>query len=515
MTIAAVGTNFDTRGMMERISERSGGHQRPTESITTADGRSCVYCEARDVALEDDGPDRQCCVDTDACERRLIAMQTQARTPAAKPATAAESRMARPAAGDATLRNSYSMTGPIELNEGVRLPIEAAVTRYVNLGKSGAGKTNGDCVLAEEFFRNGVPVIILDVIGNMHGLRSNAAGDGPGIALPILGGRHGDLLLHASDAAALAQLAGQGVSMLLDLSLFNRNDQQRFAAAFFERLIQCIETPIHVIVEEADVFAPKRLTSKAQHESHTATTVFARYCRNSTVGWTFSTQRPALLAHDIVDTSSAFIAMQMTGDDAQDAIGREVKSRAGRAERKQIMDGLGKLERGGAYLVPDSSWLGDDTPESHPIRFRFRLRSTFDAARPLKIGERRQPPAVRADVDLSPFAELSGPDAGELDVPGLHEGDDATIVAEAPIAPRPDVRRRIVTELLRRPDGATSTPLLFALCDVEEHDFDEALSHLRNHGFVSVRRGRNGGISLTALAYNKLGIKPPSRRNVA
>jgi hypothetical protein len=517
--MSAAGTvpkNFDATGLASRTAETPPA-RKPYPWAKDA-GPRCCYCGATDVPLEPDGPGKQSCIDAGECELRLTENVTGIR-----PARPLSTRgLGRPPSGAMgvvipMLPTSYDLEGPIELSPDVTLPIEAAVARYVVLGKSGAGKTNADYVLAEEFMRSGVPVIILDVLGNMHGLRASTDGTKPGYPIPIIGGKYGDIALEPWMAETLARIAGSGItSMIIDLSGFSREDQQDFAADFFTEVIRHIETPVHFIVEEADTFAPKRLTSKAQHRSHTAITVFARYVRNHTGGWTFSTQRPPLLAHDIVDTASMFIAMRMTGEDSQEAIGAEVQSRAGKTLKKLMIESIGQLKTGDAYLVPDSGWLGEDVEKDYPIKMHFRLRDTFDASRRLKIGERRVPPAVRADVDLSPFGSLLEPHStGAVDSADAPESEEEALAVNAGPAQSPtwdqavrEGQQKILTSLLvRMPIARTTKPLLLAITALHAEVFAAALEALLTLGYVDVRRGPGGGVAITPAALKKLGVK--------
>ncbi len=288
----------------------------------------------------------------------------------------------------------------LRISDTLALPIEAAVARFVILGKSGSGKTTAGAVLAEELYAAGVTLVVLDRLGNTHGLR--AAGTGAGLPIAILGGLNGDVPIRADRGAVVADLVASGVSAVLDLSQMTREDAQQFAADFFDRIVPAIRESgrnVHVIVEEAETFAPERVTGKLHNTVRAAATVFARTARNYGIGWTFSTQRPQLLAKDVIDSSTAFLAMKMTGDLAQEAIGAEARSRAGKVRAAEIITDLPNLRRGEAWLVPDLDWLGDDS-ESEPVKFRFRWRHTFDSARPPKVGERREEPRVLADVDL-------------------------------------------------------------------------------------------------------------------
>lgn len=437
--------------------------------------------------------------------------------------------------------SSVLLSGLLDFGEGLRPPLEAALARYVLIGKSGAGKTCGETILAEEFIANGVPVVIFDVLGTMSGMRSSCDGTAAGIAIPILGGPHGDLPLYLGDAAALARVVAQGYSVIFDLSQFSRDEKCEFVAQFLPVFKACVQCVMHVIFEEAETFAPRTMRSEAHGAAYVATTVFARECRNASIGWTFSTQRPHLLAHDVIDSSNAFIAMLMTGDDATKAIGAEARTRVGAGPARQILADLGALRRGEAWLIAESGWLGDDEDESVPVKFRFRWRKTFEASYRLKVGERRITPSVRAEVDVRAFREaLRWASEAEIeDVPTDVEEIHSLVDAPAPrdriaalearvtdleaalrrasmhlVRSSDDVMldagecsRRIVMALLAQlPVEHTPRAALAEMCSVpaQSDAFQRALQGLRDAGWIEMQRGRHGGVGLTKVGLETL-----------
>jgi hypothetical protein len=448
--------------------------------------KRCVYCcaSADAARLIDDGPATYCCADTDACEARILDQQVGATSAAP------------------------TLEGPISLAGGSNFPIEAAIARYVVFGKSGAGKTNTDVVFAEEFIRNGVPTVILDVLGNMWGLRSSDDGQAPGLPIPILGGAFGDLPLEVEDAQRLAATLGEGRSAILDLSHLPRDDQHAFAATFVSELITRVTIPMHVIIEEAERLVPARSSSKGHFAASVAVSEFARQCRNETIGWTMSTQRVDHVSHDVLNANSVLVALQNSDEDEQRAILAQVASRVGKTKARKLFATFAGLKRGEAWFLPDAAWLGDDDAEAIPMRFRFRLRSTWDAAKPKKIGESRAVPAIRADVDIEPFRELgshvweaSAPIPAPIPAPAVEPG-------EPPPDPTRDARRAITLELLRRfpQHRFTPKPLLFALVDRSEADFENALQRLKEEKVIETRRARGGGVALTEHSLKVLGI---------
>jgi hypothetical protein len=296
----------------------------------------------------------------------------------------------------------------LQIADTIVLPPEAATGRYVLFAKSGYGKTNADAVLTEAFIAGaGVPTIVLDPLGNMWGLRSSSDGESAGLPIAIFGGEHGDVPLPADRAEYIADMLAEGVSAVLDLR--EVANVEEFAAVFLPRLLRRSQTNMHVIFEEGDRFA--RNTGKV-----TPVTQFCRASRNAGIGWTFSTQKPQVLHREVTDTANVFVAMRMTGELAQEAMGGEIGSRIGKRTAAKMIGDLPTLQRGEAWFIPDADWLGVDVPEWEPLRMRFRLRNTFEV-RPPKVGEVRRQPKVLADVDLARLREALASDSADAVAP--------------------------------------------------------------------------------------------------
>lgn len=80
----------------------------------------------------------------------------------------------------------------------------------------------------------------------------------PRIALSDdFGGEHADVTLRADQGAAVAELiATQRVPAVLDLSLMRKTERRTFATDFLEMLYWRNRDPLHLIIDEADEFAP-------------------------------------------------------------------------------------------------------------------------------------------------------------------------------------------------------------------------------------------------------------------
>jgi DNA helicase HerA-like ATPase len=84
------------------------------------------------------------------------------------------------------------------LADTLAFPLDAVTQMFAVLAVRGAGKTILAAVMAEEFYRATLPFVVVDPSVPWGGLRSLANG-GPGLALPIFGGRHGDVPLGGTD----------------------------------------------------------------------------------------------------------------------------------------------------------------------------------------------------------------------------------------------------------------------------------------------------------------------------
>lgn len=107
----------------------------------------------------------------------------------------------------------------------------------------------------------GVPVIVVDPKGDWYGIRTSASGDRPGLPIPVLGGRHGDIPLDATTGELVADLlVDQQLSAILDVSEFTKAELRRFLKAFGDRLYRRADrTPTHLFLEECHEYLPQQV----------------------------------------------------------------------------------------------------------------------------------------------------------------------------------------------------------------------------------------------------------------
>lgn len=145
---------------------------------------------------------------------------------------------------------------------GLDLPLQAVTETFAILAVRRAGKSNTAVVIAEQMHAAGLPWVAVDPKGDWWGVRSSASGHGPGLAVVVFGGLHGDLPLEPGAGAYIADLvAARRLTCVLDTSEMSKGEQIRFLVAFAERLLKVNREPLHLFLEEADEYIPQRVES--------------------------------------------------------------------------------------------------------------------------------------------------------------------------------------------------------------------------------------------------------------
>lgn len=283
----------------------------------------------------------------------------------------------------------------LKVSRELALPVDVAGEAIAILAKRGAGKTNTATVLVEELYDAGVQVVILDPVGAWWGIRSSHDGKAAGLPFAILGGQHGDVPLEHTAGALIADVVVEnGESLLLDLSDFSSKAQMaRFVVDFGERLFRAKSRErslIHLVLEEADSFAPQKGSSD-DARMRGAIEQIVRRGRSRGLGLTMVTQRSAVLNKDILSQADVLIAMRTTSPHDVAAIKLWISAHAD--DELGVVESLPSLETGDAWV-----W----NPERGLLeRVRIRRRRTFDSSATPKAGEQRVEPKQSAPIDLA------------------------------------------------------------------------------------------------------------------
>lgn len=284
----------------------------------------------------------------------------------------------------------------LKLSSSLALPVDVAGEAIAILAKRGAGKTNTATVLVEELHAAGVQVVILDPVGAWWGIRSSHDGQKEGLPFAVLGGEHGDVPLEQTAGALIADVVvDTGQSLLLDLSDFpSKASTARFVVDFAERLFRRKareRSLLHLVLEEADSFAPQRVRSDDARMAG-AIEQIVRRGRSRGLGLTMVTQRSAVLNKDVLSQADVLIAMRTTAPNDQKAVRAWIDVHADTGE-EQVLASLPSLETGEAWVWNPERGLLD--------RVKVRRRRTFDSSATPKAGERREEPKRAAAIDLA------------------------------------------------------------------------------------------------------------------
>ncbi|EHB48641.1 hypothetical protein MycrhDRAFT_5482 [Mycolicibacterium rhodesiae JS60] len=281
----------------------------------------------------------------------------------------------------------------IALADDFTMPVDSVTAGFGILGKRGRGKTYTASVLAEELMSAGCLICVIDPTGVWHGLRSSADGTAAGYPVVIFGGDHADIPLAPDHGAAIAEmLVKHRFPAVLDLSLLRKTERRSFTADFLETLYWRNREPLHLIIDEADEFAPQRAPAGVERLL-SATEDIVRRGRVRGLGVTLCTQRPAALAKTVLSQIDSLITLGVTAPQDVNAITDWVAQHCDEGQAREVRESLPALPVGQAW-VWSPEWLGVTR------RIAVRRRTTFDSSATPKAGAQRLVPSQWAPVDV-------------------------------------------------------------------------------------------------------------------
>lgn len=287
-----------------------------------------------------------------------------------------------------------STSSRLTISRELDLPLDTVTDTIGILAIKGAGKTYTFLVLVEEMAKHGLPVVVLDPVGVCWGLRSSADASGPGLPVVIVGGQHGDVPLEEGAGAVLADwVIAERRPAVFDLSeLPTKAASIRFALDFLSRLYQAANRqPIHVVLDEADEFAPQKPFGEETRLLR-AVEVLVRRGRAKGLGVTMVTQRPAVLSKNVLTQIGTLVVGAMRAPQDRKAVEEWVNAHATTDQKKTFMASL-------ASLPTREKWVWSPARDVF-ARVAIRARETFDSSATPKVGEVRVEPQKLAPVDL-------------------------------------------------------------------------------------------------------------------
>lgn len=265
------------------------------------------------------------------------------------------------------------------------IPDSALDDRLGIVGTAGSGKTYAAGGAVERVLAKKGRVVIPDPLGVWYGLRLMPDGVTPSkFNVVIFGGPHGDLPINEHAGALIGEtVAGMAESAIVDLSeMGTKAAERRFMLAFLTALYRkATNEPVHLIFDEADMWAPQRLMDKEGEAAKLLgmmETVVRRGRIKGFIPWLI-TQRPAVVNKDVLSQVDGLVALKLTSSQDRDAIGAWVEGQADKKQWNEMYAGLATMQRGqGLVWFPSRSVLDTAT---------FPAKRTFDSSRTPKRGE--------------------------------------------------------------------------------------------------------------------------------
>ncbi len=185
------------------------------------------------------------------------------------------------------------------------------------LGSTGSGKTATAKKHVEQLFAYpNARVAVIDPTGAWWGMRYEPDGAS---ASPykffVMGGEHSDRPLKVDMGGSIGRIVARSqISIILDLSLMDEAGQRRFTADFLAAVYEDNRRPLHLIVDEADIFAPQR--AQASRECREALLRVMQRGRIRKIAVSLITQRMSIIDKTALSQANAMAILRFTS--AQD-----------------------------------------------------------------------------------------------------------------------------------------------------------------------------------------------------
>ncbi len=239
------------------------------------------------------------------------------------------------------------------------LPPSALDERLAIVGTSGSGKTYAAKGLIERVMACGGRVCVVDPLGVWWGLGRGVDGAAPPFPVAVFGGAHADVPLDPGMGAVLGRLVGaQHMACVVDVSDFGSAAARRaFMTAFTGALYAANTEPLHLVLDEADPWAPQRTQPDGLELLGRVEEIVRRGRVRGFVPWLI-TQRPAVLHKDVLSQADILVSMKLTSSQDRAAVGGWIEGQADRTEGRRILGALPQLRCGEGWVwAPGSGVL--------------------------------------------------------------------------------------------------------------------------------------------------------------
>ncbi|MBA1141713.1 ATP-binding protein [Mesorhizobium neociceri] len=254
----------------------------------------------------------------------------------------------------------------------------AALERHIGiLGKTGSGKSNAAKTIAERIMFEGGRVCVIDPTGTWWGIRLRPDGAKKSRFEPVIfGGNHADIPIAGEHGAAVGEaIATASSSAIIDTRLMTVGARTRFFTAFAEALLRTNSGTLHLIIDEAHLFAPQGRVNDPQSGAMVgAANNLVSLGRGIGLRIILISQRPAKLHKDSLTQVETLVAMRLIAPQDRKAIEDWIGEWADPGKGKEVTASLPSLATGSAWV-----W----SPEIDLLeKVKFPLAATFDSGKP-------------------------------------------------------------------------------------------------------------------------------------
>ncbi len=271
----------------------------------------------------------------------------------------------------------------------------AALERHIGiLGKTGSGKSNAAKTIAERIMFEGGRVCVIDPTGTWWGIRLRPDGAKKSKFEPVIfGGNHADIPIAGEHGAAVGEaIATASSSAIIDTRLMTVGARTRFFTAFAEALLRTNSGTLHLIIDEAHLFAPQGRVNDPQSGAMVgAANNLVSLGRGIGLRIILISQRPAKLHKDSLTQVETLVAMRLIAPQDRKAIEEWIGEWADPGKGKEITASLPSLPTGSAWV-----W----SPEIDLLeKVKFPLAATFDSGKPSAQQQALEPIDVKSMGD--------------------------------------------------------------------------------------------------------------------
>jgi hypothetical protein len=257
------------------------------------------------------------------------------------------------------------------------------------LGKTGSGKSNLAKTIVEGLLDDGARVCVIDPTGTWYGLRLTRDRKPSPYQVVMFGGNHADIAIGRTHGAAVAEAIGTTTTpAVIDTRTMTVGERTEFFTAFAETLLQRNRGPLHLVIDEAHLFAPQGRVNdpKSGAMVHAANNLVS-LGRGIGLRIILISQRPAKLHKDSLTQVETLVTLRLIAPQDRRAVEDWIGEWADPKQGAALVASLPSLRTGEAWI-----W----SPEAGVLeRRQTPLARTLDTGKP--SGE----PIELAPIDIA------------------------------------------------------------------------------------------------------------------